>query len=526
MSVPYPAGAQAQSMPVALTQSGPTAAPHVLRTFGIGFVLLMAAGVMLRIAFLGQQSLWFDEGVGLIFSGCSKLSDCLDRMLDTRTSERFQLVYPLLLHLWRQAFGDTEIALRSLSVLFGIAAMPMIWATAWRSFGATHANWTLAFAAFSAFTLIHAQEARPYTLFLFLAAAQVWLFMSARRGSQGARIGLCLVTATASWVGLFPLLFSVALALADLADRPWRLSSVGAWLVWWLPVGLLCVPAVIYYGIAAAGMSPDQVRVPKSDNLLLNLVFVVYGHLVGQTFGPPVEALRTSGRLAALIANAHWLVLFAALMALAGVRAVQVLGSRLDGKVGTDARVLLFALLSYIALSFVFAIVTRHNWLPRHAIALHPLVALLLPLLAGGRAIVGRLRIGQAVLGGILLLNTVAVAQHYFNQAHWKDDYRGTAEYLRQIGEPQRPVLVLRGLPVLLAYYGYDDLTSMSDPPRDRVAAIVRRAAHGRPEIVLVVNREADLWPPGWLDEALASDFRPLAARRFTYFAVYTYARR
>ncbi len=513
-------------MPLALAQHRSSARPRVVGAAVIGFVVLMAAGVLLRIAFLDQQSLWFDEGVGLIFSGCSSLSGCLERMLDTHTSERFQLVYPLLLHLWRQAFGDTEIALRSLSVLFGVAALPMIWATARQSFGAAHAAWSLAFAAFSAFTIVHAQEARPYTLFLALAAAQVWLFMSARRGSTGARIGLYLVTAAASWVGMFPLLFSVALALADLADRPWRLSSVGAWLTWWLPAGLLCVPAVAYYGIAAAGTPPDQVTVPKNDNPLLNLAFVVYGQLVGQTFGPPVEALRGSGRMAALIENAHWLALLAGLMALAAIRTVQVFRARTEGRIGADARVLLFALLSYTALSFVFALLTRHNWLPRHAVALHPLVAVLLPLLAGGPAIVGRLRIGQAILGGLLLLNMAALAQHYFNRAHWKDDYRSAAAYLRQVGEPQRPVLLLRGLPVLLAYYGYDNLTAATDPPRGKVVGTVRQAALGRPEIVVVVNRESDLWPAGWLDEALAADFTPVSARRFTYFSIYTYARR
>lgn len=513
-------------MPLALAQHRSSARPRVVGAAAIGFVVLMAAAVLLRVAFLDQQSLWFDEGVGLIFSGCAELSGCLERMLDTRASERFQLVYPLLLHVWRQAFGESEIALRSLSVLFGIAALPVIWATARRSFGTMHATWTLAFAAFSAFTIVHAQEARPYTLFLLLAAAQIWLFMSARRGSGSARIALFLVTAVASWVGVFPLLFSVALALADLADRPWRLSSIGAWLAWWLPAGLLCVPAVAYYGIAAAGTPPDQVTVPKSDNPLLNLAFVIYGQLVGQTFGPPVEALRGSGRLAALIANAHWLALFAALMILSGVRALQVARSRLEGRVGTDARILLFTLLSYLALSFLFAIVTRHNWLPRHAVALHPLVALLLPLLAGGRAVIGRLRIGQSILGGILLLNAISVARHYFDQAHWKDDYRATAAYLKQVGEPQRPVVVLRGLPVLLAYYGYADLVRATDPPRDRVPGIVRQAAQGRHEIVVVVNRESDLWPPGWLDEALAGELRPVSVRRFTYFSVYVYAQK
>lgn len=496
-------------------------ARRIYPIFGALFVL----GVALRIIFLDRQSLWFDEGVGLIFSTCGSIGQCLDTMLDARTSERFQFIYPLLLHEWRGLFGSSETALRSLSVLCGIAAMPMIWRAALQEFGRAHAAWTLAFMALSAFTLIHAQEARPYTLFLLIAAAQIALFLAAKRGGRWSQVGFCLVTVAGSWIGLFPLLFSVALAIADLVSRPFRWRDMRQWLIWWLPTGLLCVPATVYYFIAASHLDPSEVRVPKSDSPLLNLIFVAYGQLVGQTFGPPVEELRGTDRFAAL--RDSWLLLsgLAVVAAFAVARLIRLARHDRFAANGETIRLLACTVVCYVTLSFIFAVLTRHNWLPRHAIALHPAIALLLPLLTRPIVPGGSARSGRLIMSAVLLLNLVAIGQHYFNRSHWKDDYRSTAAYLQAHGEPHRAVIMLRGLPILLDYYGYRQLAYAPDPMPDRAAALVRNAAQGRSEIVVVVNRESDLWSPGWLDEALAPEFRPIDHASFPYFAIYTYAK-
>jgi hypothetical protein len=483
---------------------------------------LVILGAVVRLLYLDRQSLWFDEGVGLIFSGCDVARGCLEKMFDTRTSERFQFLYPLILHEWRLWFGSSETALRSLSVLFNVGAMALVGLTARRAFGTAHAAWSLAFMALSGFTLVHAQEARPYTFFLFLAAAQICLYMAARDDARGARIGLYATTALASWAGVFPLLFSVALALADLLDRPFSMKQVGRWLLWWLPAGLLCLPAVLYYAVATIAMGSDEVLVPRSQQPLLNLAFMVYGQLVGQTFGPPVEELRGSERIAALMASAPLLIAFGALLVLGALHGLR-LWRRGAWQATQGGRVVLLAAASYAALLFVFVLATHHNLLPRHAIALHALLALLLPFLISRNVTA---RTGTALLAALLALNLVAVSRQYFDRTQWKDDYRGAAAYLRDVGEPKRPVLLLRGLPVLFSYYGYEGMTAVLDPPQARVPGLVTSALGDRPELVIVVNRESDLWPEGWLETALAPTLRLTQTQDFAYFSVYTFARR
>ena len=492
-----------------------------LQSLGVLLPLLVLLGAVIRVLYLDRQSLWFDEGVGLIFSGCERLSGCLDAMLNTRTSEKFQFVYPLLLHFWREMFGSSEIALRSLSVVFNVGAIAFVGLAARRAFGSAHAAWSLAFMAFSGFTLVHAQEARPYTFFLLIAAAQIWLLLSAREGGAAARIGFYVATAFASWAGVFPVLFSVALAVADLLDRRLSWRTVWRWLLWWLPVGLLCLPAVFYYAQALMSTAPDEVLVPRSHQPLLNLAFMVYGQLVGQTYGPPVEALRGTERFDALLASAPLLLILAAVLACGVLLAIRLWR---QGAWRNEPRVrfLAFAALSYCALLAIFVALTQHNLLPRHAIALHALIALLLPCLIAPHA----RRAGTGLVVALLALNLVAVGRQYFDPSQWKDDYRGAAAYLREVGEPKHRVLLLRGLPILFAYYGYEGMTVVMDPPRDRVRAAVAKAIGDRQELVIVVNRESDLWPEGWLETDLAPTLRLVQTRELPYFSIYTFARR
>lgn len=63
--------------------------------------LLVIVGAGVRLLYLDRQILRLDEGAGLIFSGCDAISGCLQAILDTRTSENFQFLYPLILQAWR-----------------------------------------------------------------------------------------------------------------------------------------------------------------------------------------------------------------------------------------------------------------------------------------------------------------------------------------------------------------------------------------------------------------------------------------
>ena len=85
-------------------------------------------------------------------------------------------LYYLLLRAWL-IFGDSESAVRSLSVLFGVASIPAAYFLSHRLFGRKASLAGAALMAVNAFQIRYSQEARSYGLVMFLAIISTYLFV-------------------------------------------------------------------------------------------------------------------------------------------------------------------------------------------------------------------------------------------------------------------------------------------------------------------------------------------------------------
>lgn len=147
-------------------------------------------------------SLWLDEAlsIGIASRALSEIPAALVR-------DGSPPLYYALLHGWMGAFGRSEAAVRSLSLLFALAMVPVaFWAG--RSLFGRRAGWVAAtLAATSPYLSIYAQEARMYTLLALLALVCVATFLHAfgfgrRRWLPLFVASLVLVLYTHNW-GLF-----------------------------------------------------------------------------------------------------------------------------------------------------------------------------------------------------------------------------------------------------------------------------------------------------------------------------------
>ena len=99
---------------------------HVLRvrsTFVVGALLVLVTllALGLRLYRLDAQSLWYDEGFS-VYLGRMDLAQITER-----TAADIQPpLYYYLLHGWIGFLGDGEMALRGLSLLFGVLTVPLI----------------------------------------------------------------------------------------------------------------------------------------------------------------------------------------------------------------------------------------------------------------------------------------------------------------------------------------------------------------------------------------------------------------
>jgi len=139
---------------------------------------LIILAFALRVYQLDAKSIWFDESHSLnrasldLPSIASGKQIWGDRVIWDRTHVPF---YFFLLHFLIKLAGNSDFTLRFLSVIFGVLTMPLIYVMG-KKLGHPHAGlWAALLATFSPFYLWYSQEARMYTLLVFLGLLSVYL---------------------------------------------------------------------------------------------------------------------------------------------------------------------------------------------------------------------------------------------------------------------------------------------------------------------------------------------------------------
>jgi mannosyltransferase len=183
------------------------------------------AALALRVYHLDFQSLWLDELFSVVFSGSGRT---LREIATAYANDVHPLVYPLLLHVWLMVFGDTGLAARALSVVFGIAGVGAMYLAGRRCFDARTGAIAAILTTVNAFHIAYSQDARSYSLLFLVAALSYWAFIRVlSQPGWPTALAYGLVTAAAIHVHYyaFVMIFGqLAAALLMLAARrlTWR----------------------------------------------------------------------------------------------------------------------------------------------------------------------------------------------------------------------------------------------------------------------------------------------------------------
>jgi len=121
--------------------------------------------ILLTAPFLGRRPLWLDEAYSAIMA-----RESIARIHERMVYDAGPPLYYDLLHLWRSVFGESEIALRSLSLLFALITTVLVYQIALQFFAKPVALTACAFWVLSPLGIFYASEARNYTLLTALMA--------------------------------------------------------------------------------------------------------------------------------------------------------------------------------------------------------------------------------------------------------------------------------------------------------------------------------------------------------------------
>ena len=237
-------------------------------------VVLIALGVLFRVANLGEPVYWVDEvATSMRVSGYTQ-AEVVERVatelpLSVSDLQRFQVIRPVeegfpanrplanlmrvlaqspehaplyfvLARFWAEVFGGSVVAMRSLPVLFGVLGIPAMYGAGRALFGQRKdaqakagaemtAKTAAGLLAISPFFVAYSQEARPYSLWillLLLTTQFLWRSLQTNERRWWLAYGACLV------LTLYTSLLSVLVVFGQgLAVLLWHRRRLSAYVI-------------------------------------------------------------------------------------------------------------------------------------------------------------------------------------------------------------------------------------------------------------------------------------------------------
>ncbi len=207
--------------------------------------LILVLGFGLRLYGLGDESLWLDEGTS-VRTASLPTGELLARLARPDTPPP---LFHLLLHVWIKRFGDSEAAVRLLPLLFGVLSVFMVYKVGRLLFGARTGLLAALLVAASPFHIQFSQEARMYSLMVFLVLASYYFFLRLlQEGARGPRLAYVLFSVLLLYTHVYGWFFLGAQAasyLTLLLARPRPALPLGTWLKLQAAIVLLFAPWMV-----------------------------------------------------------------------------------------------------------------------------------------------------------------------------------------------------------------------------------------------------------------------------------------
>jgi cellulose synthase (UDP-forming) len=396
--------------------------------------ILTAVGLGIRIAFINFQSLRLDESLSLGQVQDYSLSGLVDFLISVNVHVP---LYHILLKGWVAIAGTAEWAIRIPSVVFGTAAIPLMYVIARRLISPRAAVYAAAVGAASPFWVWHSDEARMYPLLLFLALASLaLLFHALERGGTWRWVAYSLVTGISFYSHYFALLMpAVHLAYLLISRTPPR--KLLPWLGAMAGAGAMFVPWVVglyFERIQGEGLGAisSGIRLPPQDYSFFGILYGFLFFLMVYVIGYGEGLGRGSGILAVLsrIVAGSW-----PLIVLVGMTS-RKLGRFLRSR--TTIFLTAWILLT-VGVVFALSLWKPGLWLQRYLVIASPAVYI-----ASGAGFARLFRRHTAgVVAVVAMLLTLTIFENIQPTNPVREDFRGAARIIEGAWEPGDAVLVM-----------------------------------------------------------------------------------
>jgi len=415
------------------------------------FVFLLSFGLwQLRLDF---YSLWYDEANTVLLLQNKSVGEAFDSILATSGSETLHPLYYMVLSAWMQISGNSEIAMRLPSVMFGCGAA-VVYALLLYQVGGRKAIPFGFLLVVSPFLMWYSREARPYALIMFLTGLHLLFYLKllVKPKSKKLFAGFIVTGILSIYTGIFTGMLLVAEFLWSSFVRRKTSETVAI-----LFITVLACP-LIWHGLQThfVKSSDHYSELPKGMNVV-RILSIPQEFLLGRSLGPTPDEVRrlplreivrnkpfelAGETLAIMSIIIAFLVTFRSFSKNAASQGFDISGVHAVG----------FVTIACIAQMTLFILLTGYRMNARHlAFLFGPLFILgVLPLAYSNKSIVK-----IAFVMPLLALWIWSCANQIFDQSYQTENFRGAARIIKNDGHDVLQILALCH-PKVLGYYGVD----------------------------------------------------------------------
>jgi uncharacterized membrane protein len=239
-------------------------------------LLIVLVGLALRLYDIGGESIWFDEAVSIDVSRLGFIEQI--KWVDDQSKEGNPPFYYMLLHLWIPVFGDSEFVSRFPSLVFGVLSIVLTYSIGRLLFGKRAGLFAALIIAVSFFHVRYSQEARGYTLMVFLALVSCYALLRLISGWKLRWAGIYVLSSAllcyTHYFGLFTVLAQNIFCFTIFLTR----GRAGApaltrWILVQVILGALYVPGfILLAGRFTSVRESFWIPEPGSEDLYLYIV--------------------------------------------------------------------------------------------------------------------------------------------------------------------------------------------------------------------------------------------------------------
>jgi mannosyltransferase len=408
--------------------------PSTERTFFSPFRIWIILGITtiigaaLRLHLLSARSIWIDEGASISFATLPWGS-----FLRTLWSYQGNMaLYYFVLRPWIH-LGDSEFAVRSLSVLFGVLTIPAIYFLGTRLFDRATGLTAAGLLSVHAFHIHWSQEARGYTLLTLLLVVAAYFLVCALESIEqkeywGYWIAFTVSAALAFYAHIFAVFVLAAFALSIAFRKPFRVRT-----------NTVVVIAILFEHLIA----------PMA-------LFVLVNRSGNQLSWLPRPSLAEIWEFLLLLTSQGGILLLALYLCLAGLvfmRPTGIIEGNWDKEKWAIRLLVLWVFLP--PLLTLAATPVKLLFYPRYMVMCVPAMVLLAArgLTRLYHAPLARRWAGTSALVVVLILSGWGTYRYSTNLAQENTDWRSAVSYILEHQQPGDGVLIYRAHALCYRYY-------------------------------------------------------------------------